>query len=343
MRRTALGAAAAIAASAITLDHPACAESGATLVAVVTSEPNSPLARRVRAELQGLGVDVIVLKPPDEASTSRAPLEQAARSVGAVAAVRLVPSGEGRVEVWVADRVTGKAVVRELDAPASGASDAAVAVGSVELLRASLMELHSGEPAHGDAPASDAVRSLALPVRAAPRAPRLGLGVGAGAELGIRGLGASADADLGVWVRVASRFGVRFIGHTALTPAHVVTSSGAVDVRSELFGATATYTFTDAASAWTPGVSAGIAAAHVSTSGTAVPPFVSASEATWSAAPLAGVGVAWAFAPGLRVRADGLALATLPPVHVKTPTTDVGWWGAPTLIVSLGIEVLWSP
>ncbi len=213
--------------------------------------------------------------------------------------------------------------------------------GSVELLRASLMELHSGDPAHGDAPASEAIRSLALPVRG--RAPRLGLGVGAGAELGIRGLGASADADLGVWLRVASRFGVRFVGHTTLTPAHVVTPSGAIDLRSELFGAMATYTFTEPSSAWTPGVSAGIAAAHVSTSGTAVPPYVSASEATWSAAPLAGVGLAWSFVPGLRLRADGLALATLPPVHVRTPTTDVGWWGAPTLIVSLGVEVLWSP
>lgn len=343
MRAAALGVAAAIAACAITPGRPACAESGATLVAIVTSDPNASLTRRVRAELEGLGVDVIVLKPPDEGSPSRAPLEQAARSVGAVAAVRLVASTEGRVEVWVADRVTGKAVVRELDAPAGRASDAAVAVGSVELLRASLMELHSGEPPHGDAPASEAVRSLALPVPSASRVPRLGLSVGAGAELGIRGLGASADADLGVWVRVASRFGVRFIGHAALTPAHVATPSGAIEVRSELFGAMATYTFTEASSTWTPGVSAGIAAAHVSTSGSAVPPFVSASEAAWSAAPLAGVGVAWSFAPGLRVRADGLALATLPPVHVTTPTTDVGWWGAPALIVSLGVEVLWSP
>src|SRR5579864_2144728 len=119
------------------------AQSGATLVAIVTTEPNASLTRRVRAELQGLGLDVIVLKPPEEGSPMRAPLELAARSVGAIAAVRLVPSGEGKVEVWVADRVTGKAVVRELDVPRSGASDAAIAVGSVELLRASLMELHS--------------------------------------------------------------------------------------------------------------------------------------------------------------------------------------------------------
>src|ERR1700722_7259520 len=330
MRGARLGIAAAIVTSALVAPERAHAQSGATLVAIVTADPNSSLTRRVRAELEGVGLDVIVLKPPDEGSPSRAPLEQAARSVGAVAAVRLVASREGKVEVWVADRVTGKAVVRELDAPESGASDAAVAIGSVELLRASLMELHSGEPAHGDAPVSAKIQALALPTTAG--IPRLGLGAGAGAELGVRGLGPSADADVGVWVRLASHLGARVIAHTSLSPAHVVTPAGAVDVRSQLFGAMATWDFVDAAgaaSAWVPSVSLGLAATHVSATGTAVPPFVSASEARWSAAPVGGLGLAWAFAPGLRLRADGLAGWTLPPVHVTTPSTAPGWWGAP--------------
>ncbi len=337
-----LGAAAVVAAALLTTCHRAHAESsGATLVAIVTADPGSPLTRRVRAELEGLGLDVIVLKPPDEASTSRAPLEQAARSVGAVAAVRLIPSREGKVEVWVADRVTGKAVVRELDAPESGTSDAAVAIGSVELLRASLMELHSGEPPHGDVPATAKVEAIALPSR--PRVPRLSLGAGAGAELGVRGLGPSADADATVWVRVASHLGARLVAHTSLSPAHVETPSGAVDVRSQLFGAMAAWDFVDPSSAWVPSLSLGIAATHVSTTGTAVSPFVSATDARWYAAPIAGIGLAWAFVPGLRLRVDGLAALTLPAAHVTTPTTDVGAWGDPAIVVSLGVEVLWAP
>jgi hypothetical protein len=343
MRLARLGVAGAIVASLVMATFPAFAESGATLVAIVTAEPNSSLTRRVRAELQGLGVDVIVLKPPDEGSPSRAPLEQAARSVGAVAAVRLVASSEGKVEVWVADRVTGKAVVRELEASESGASDAAVAIGSVELLRASLMELHSGEPLHGDAPATEKVQSLALPAGSSSRMPRLGLSAGAGAELGVRGLGPSADADIAVWVRLASHFGLRLLGHTSLSPAHVSVSSGGVDVRSQLFGAMVTYALVDESSVWVPSVSAGMAAAHVSAIGTAAPPFVSASDGTWSPAPLAGLGLAWSFAPGLRLRGDGLAALTVPPLHVTAPGTDIGSWGAPALIVSLGLEVMWAP
>jgi hypothetical protein len=341
------GAKLALAAAVVTtlLAAPverARAETGATLVAIVTAEPNSSLTRRVRAELRGLGVDVIVLNPPDEASPSRAPLERAARGVGAVAAVRLVASSEGKVEVWVADRVTGKAVVRELDAPGGEASEAAVAVGSVELLRASLMELHSSEPPHGDAPPSDAIRSLALPASSTPATPRLGLEAGGGAELGVRGLGPSLDVGIGVWLRIASRLGARLLAHTSLTPSHETTGAGAVDVRSLLLGAVATYSFVDPSAAWVPSASLGVAAAHVSAAGTALTPFVSASEDTWSFAPLAGLGLAWAFAPGLRLCGDGLAAWAAPPIHVTTPTGAAGWWGAPALIVSLGLEVLWG-
>jgi hypothetical protein len=341
MRAATLGVAAAVVASTLMTPARARAESGATLVAIVTAEPTSSLTRRVRAELEGLGVDVIVLKPPDEGSPSRAPLEQAARSVGAVAAVRLVASSEGKVEVWVADRVTGKAVVRELDPAGSGTSDAAVALGSVELLRASLMELHSGEPPHGDAPATQRVQSLALP--SAPRVARMGLGAGAGAELGVRGPGRSADAEIGIWIRVASHLGARLVAHASVSPAHVEAASGAVDVRSQLFGAMAAWDFVDGSRRWVPSASAGIAAAHVSTTGTAVPPFVSATDAGWYPAPVAGVGLGWSMAEGLRLRADALAAVALPPVHVTTPTAALGAWGAPALFVSLGLEVLWGP
>jgi hypothetical protein len=338
-----LAIAMALVAALVTTAPTARAQTGATLVAIVTAEPNAPLTRRVRAELQGLGVDVIVLKPPAEATTLRAPLEQAARSVGAVAAVRLVTSSEGKIEVWVADRVTGKAVVRELDASGGSASDAAVAIGTVELLRASLMELHSGEPPRGDAPATERVQSLAFPARAAAWSPRLGLAVGGGVEPGLRGLGASADANLGVWLRLGPRFGARAIGYLSLSPAHAETAAGSVDVRSQLFGATLTYDFADAAGTWVPSVAVGLAAAHVTTSAAATAPFVGTTEDAWSAAPLAGGGIAFGFARGLRVRTDGLAAWALPGTRVQTPTTTVGRWGAPQLMLSLGLEILWGP
>lgn len=330
-------------ASVVLASLHASAQPGATLVAIVTSEPTSSLTRRVRAELEKLGVDVIVLKPPAEDSTMRAPLEQIARSVGAAAAVRLVVSSRGKVEVWVADRVTGKTVVRELDATGAGASDASVAVGTVELLRASLMELHALEPPRGEVPATPKLEALALPTRSTtPTIPRLALAFGAGTELGLHGLGPSLDARLAVWARLVPRFGFSVFGETTLAPSHVATADGAVDVRSQWLGAALGYDFADATAEWVPRVSVGLAAAHVTTTGTALPPYVGASADGWFAAPLAGVGIGWAFARGLRLRADAAIAWALPAARVRTPTGDVGRWGAPALMLSLGIEMLWS-
>jgi hypothetical protein len=321
---------------------PPTPQSGATLVAIVTAEPNAPLTRRVRAELEGLGLDVIVIRPPDEASPSRAPLDQAARNVGAVAAVRLVVSSEGKVEVWVADRVTGKSVVRELDASES-ASDAAVAVGTVELFRASLMELHAVDAPHGDAPATDKLRALALPVSSSSFDPRLGIAVGGAIDLGLRGLGPSADATLGVWARLEGRLGLRAFGYATLSPAHVTTASGAIDVRSQTFGAMLAYDLAAATASWVPSVSLGAAASHVSSTGTAAPPFVGTTDDTWVAGPAADLGLAWAFVRGLRLRADARGAVAFDAPSIRTPAGRAATFAAPLVALSLAAEVMWAP
>src|SRR3954464_15550671 len=87
-------------------------QSAPALVVIVTSDPAAPAAKRLSKDLQGLGLDVLVLKATPENSSGRESLEKSARSVGAIAAVRLVPAGEG-TEVWVADRITGKTVIRD--------------------------------------------------------------------------------------------------------------------------------------------------------------------------------------------------------------------------------------
>jgi hypothetical protein len=341
MRLRVLAAVASIAATS-SLVAPALAQSGATLVAIVTAEPNAPLTKRVRAELLALGVDVLVLRPPDEAGPSREPLEQAARSVGAAAAVRLVASREGKVEVWVADRVTGKAVVRQLDAPtAGGAADETVAVGAVELLRASLMELHAPSPPRGEVPPTAKLEALALP-SLAPPAPRLGLALLGGAELGVAGLAPSPDAGFAVWARIAGPLGARVVGLVSAAPSHTGGVAGAVDVSSQLAGLLASYDLADAAATWVPRVELGVGAAHVTASGTGAPPFVGASDSAWVAAPMAGAGVAWSFARGLRLRADVLAAWALPAVDVKTPAGTAGRWGAPAIVPTLGLEILWG-
>jgi hypothetical protein len=92
-----------------------------------------------------------------------------------------------------------------------------------------------------------------------------------------------------------------------------------------------------------PEVSLGISAAHVSTTGTARPPYVSATAGKWVAAPLVGLGIGWAFTRGIRLRADALFGWALPSARVETPTIEAGRWGAPAIMLSPGLEFLWAP
>src|SRR6185436_2860745 len=108
-------------------------------------------------------------------------------------------------EVWVADRITGKTVIRDLvgATPESGPDD--VALGAIELLRASLMELHSPTAPPSEAELTPAVRDLSFPVPAVPAkkpTPSLSLMVGPEVDLGLRSVGPALGSNLALWMRI---------------------------------------------------------------------------------------------------------------------------------------------
>jgi hypothetical protein len=330
-----------VVALVLSLASRTLAQGGSALVALVTAEPTSPSARAVRRELELLGLDVIVLRPPAEATMARSPLEQAARNVGAIAAVRLVPSGEG-AEVWVADRVTGKTVIRRIlpGEDAGGRENAALALGAVELLRASLMELHAPSPPPGEVPATSQVRALALPSLAPPKPPRLGLSVAAAGEPGVRGLLPSGAAQLAVWARIVRGFGVRAFAALTFAAADVHVPEGEVRVTAHMFGGEASYDLLPAERRWVPVVGLGAAAAWLQATGATHAPFESESTTAWLWGPYLHAGLGCSVIRGLRVRADVEALVVATPTSIDVARRAIGQWGRPTLLFSLGVETL---
>src|SRR5262249_27000792 len=157
-----------------------------------------------------------------------------ARNVGAVAAIRLVPSGAG-VEVWVTDRVTGKTIVRDLATP----SGDAVALGAVELLRASFMELHADVPHRGEVAPTPQVKALALPEAPPPEPRRPSLAAGAG--VGLSAAGPSADAQIAVAAPLWKGLGVRAFASLPLVPAQRHVPEGVVRLSSQLLALFVTY------------------------------------------------------------------------------------------------------
>jgi len=88
-------------------------------------------------------------------------LTDAARRHGAVAAFRVLVA-EGKVEVWLADRVTGKVLLREVLVQHGGSKSAEsmVVARAVELLRVSLLELDTPHAPRGEVPPPPELESV---------------------------------------------------------------------------------------------------------------------------------------------------------------------------------------
>jgi hypothetical protein len=141
----------------------------------IVSAVDDTFGLRVRAELEALGFDARIT-PADPDPPSRESLEAAARAVGGIAAIRGVATTDG-VEVWIADRVTGKTVLRRMVTqaqPAAGdaaSRDGALAIRVVELLRASFLETLLPSAPRGEVPATrDLGEKLKLRESVAPLA-----------------------------------------------------------------------------------------------------------------------------------------------------------------------------
>jgi hypothetical protein len=113
---------------------------------------------RLRGELVAAGFDAQVVEQALGADV-RASLEKLspASAGAATALVAVVASAEpGSAELWVIDRVTGKTVVRRVNAGAANPPRMAevLSVRAVELLRASFLELAIATPPGNEAPPS---------------------------------------------------------------------------------------------------------------------------------------------------------------------------------------------
>src|SRR5262249_3907446 len=129
-----------------------------------------PAESLIFADLSILGFDVVTV-PEDDAQPTRRNLEQAARRLGAIAAIRITPLRQG-AELGIFDRVTGKTVLRavrfdeERQASSNLPAEALVSMRVVELLRASLLEIEAAQRPRGELPPPpEAKRLVASAVR----------------------------------------------------------------------------------------------------------------------------------------------------------------------------------
>ena len=326
----------------------------APAIVLSVSESDQKLEVRLRAELEGLGFRVVTLH--DETPSARKPLEDSARRAGAMAAVRIAPSEAG-VEVWIVDRVTGKTVLREvvLEDRSAPHADATVALHTVELLRASLLELSLPDAPKGEVEAPKAAKSLlphesSKPREAPPQAPPKSTpAIEARApKRGFLGLGpalAVSPGGFGISVHALARGGYVFSGATAVC-GWALLPTFTTRIESVEGSASTSLGFIGAGLEQHPKISerleltagAGVGAAWLHAVGAANQPYNGEVASVFAALPFINLGLGIALSSALELRLDGLGGFALPEPVLTFAGREVASWGRPLAVASVALE-----
>jgi hypothetical protein len=169
-----------------------------------------PLAVRLQAELATLGIDTVFKDRP--ASSDPTVLERLAEDNDAIATI-LLERQPGGMDIWIADRTTEKMVLRRIPVEGGVGSEATAVTKSVELLRASLLEVRIA-PSPTRPP--DVVERILGPALAAPEAPTLTLRLSPSVLFGGSGFPPSAHlaADVGLQAGAYTTLGATIVPPT---------------------------------------------------------------------------------------------------------------------------------
>jgi hypothetical protein len=301
---------------------------------------------RLTAELRAAGFVVDERVAEGDADARR--LVEQSGDVGAFATVLLQRAAAGAsTDVWVADHVTHKTVVRRMEAHGSGdAADRSLALRIVELMRASLVEaLVLPPPPPSQAapvpppPPPDVARWTREAIQApvAPLAP-IRLALGAAATFGGPSVGLAFAPQLRVAWRPAAAWSFGVLAAGPAFGARATGGEGSAELRQELALVEAAFE----ASLGGPVrafVAAGAGAYHLHASGNATPPFTSTSADAWSALFGAGVGVSAGLAGPASLVLDVHELLAAPKPVVAFAADHVATVMSPGTLLSLSLAV----
>jgi hypothetical protein len=323
----------ALLAACLSFGPSASAEAAATLIVLIADEPSDPVVARLSRDLQGLGFGVVVLSATPENTGDVNALERTTRSLGGLAGVRVLPDGRGSA-LWVLEPSTNRSVTRELTGLADAEADPnEVALGTMELLRASMLELHPPPP--------EPIRHVeptAPPPPPVEAPARLSLSGAFAAELGLRSVGASTATVWSMWLRLGGCFGVRGFTALPLSSEHARVAEGKVEVRPTLVGVGLSCSGERAG--WlTPRVGLGFVGAHIETRGIANSPSLNRQAAVWLGGGYGLLGIATRLTRDVSLNLDATGIVLPTPASILVQQREVGTWGAPGALLSLGLEI----
>jgi hypothetical protein len=322
------------------------------MVVLLRPDPPDPdlgqMFVRLEGELRAAGFDVtIVARAPDEAAPVA--IERASESHAPAAIIGVFGGSLAGMELWVADRITGRSVVRHLNA--SGESGTRVseilAIRAAEQLRASLIDLDlAPKPAHGAADAEPGAKPAEVGPGTA-HGPTLGVERPAErsrfrAELGIGSLFSFEGA--GPTVTPVGRLSwsalpfwdLRMTGAGLGSRSSIASPSGQATFSQDLLLVESVF------SPSKPGelglrASLGVGTLHVGVEGRGSASVQGLDTSTWVAAVDAGVGLCYRRATGMGFAVEGHAVFADPYPVVRILDEAQATMGRPTLFATAAL------
>lgn len=309
---------------------------------------NDQVSARLRAELGLLGFTAVALDVSEKTPAFAADLLDQLDARNASAAIEIV-FGEHRIDLWVADGNTGKALNRRLDLTLDPelADPRTVAISAVELLRASRLELGEATPEHEGTPVAKddelperepnetgrPTRDLSEPsVGAISLAPMVGGSPG--------GFGVTTHVELaGRWAPL-ERFALRASLWVPTLGNSIAVNDGYVRMFVGMAFIEPQLRLPGGAKWFHPELGLGLGGAVVGFEGNAREGLRSDTQVLGGFTSYGHLGLGFSVVPRLWIRLDGYLGVLLPRPELKSTLNETeATWGAPFGTGTLGLEI----
>jgi hypothetical protein len=311
---------------------------------------------RLRAELVAAGFEVTEIERQGDDAREAAEAEPGVEGVFATVAIVPRSGSSGSADIWVADRVTGKTVVRRVEArPGTGRDVASIlAVRAVELLQASLLEALEPPPrdegpaaAAAAAPSPEPRPTAPLPAdvsawmkaRRAPSEPRFGLQAGLGVIHSFDGIGPAFLPVLGLSYRLTPALVAAVRAGGPAFAADLQAPGGTIAVRQGFAALELAYEFALSSPTLRPFVVGAVGAYHLDVVGAATPPYQGESDDLFAVMIAAGPGARLRLGERVALLADARLLILAPQPVVRAAEQTVATMSRPSLFGQIAIDV----
>ncbi len=292
---------------------------------------------RIRGELRAARFDVTVVPAADGAPRQ---VVEAAAHRASVAAGMAIFFDAAEPEVWVAVARSGRTTVEPLMPPDGERRPSVLAAKAVELLKAALTEVPSGERPPPPVPAPAPPVLVSAPAAPAPPAGRAAdrvLLAGAG-WLRAGGVQTISPSVSFAWLDVAARhhLGARFVAAGLGTSAAETGAAGTARLKQDL-------ALLEVLACWQPArglracLAAGGGAGLLTVRGTGAPGYEGIDHTLWSGLGAAGGSVIWTPGRWIALGADARAVGGWPSTDVRIGGVSAVRAGGPGVALTAGV------